>query len=149
MKRVILLATAWASDYWESGKEAPYPTRKYTQLSRWEELSKNCPLPGVGIYIKQKKNDFTSIPFVYLKIIGMRYDSNNQQPYFNFSVIKKSSKESKSLTDRLPSENKKLFSTINADQLIKILNEIDEKPPKLVIEIYKVIAKFFQDKDIL
>jgi hypothetical protein len=85
MKQVILLATCWASDYWESGKEAPYPKTKYTELPGWEELSKNCPLAGLGIYIKQKEN----IPFVYLKITEMRYDPNTHAPYFNFQVIKK------------------------------------------------------------
>jgi len=55
MKQVILLATDWASDYWESNKEAPYPKTKYTELPGWEELSKNCPLAGLGIYSKLKK----------------------------------------------------------------------------------------------
>jgi len=130
MKEVILLATGWSSDYWESDKEAPYPKKKYTELPEWEELSKNCPLPGLGIYIKQKEKDFKKIPFVYLKITGMRYDTNTQAPYFNFKVIKKAGKESESLTDKLPAENKKLFSAIEAGQLIKILNEIGEEPPK-------------------
>ncbi|ROL56130.1 hypothetical protein D9V84_09410 [Bacteroidetes/Chlorobi group bacterium Naka2016] len=129
MKKVILLATAWHSDYWESDKEAPYPGTTYTQLKEWDELSQNCPLAGLGIYIKQKENDFRTIPFVYLKITGMRYDPITQQPYFNFKVIKKASRESIELSIRLPSETRRLFSAINADQLIKILNEIGEKPP--------------------
>ncbi len=130
MKKVILLATAWTSDYWESDKEAPYPKTKYTDLTGWEELSKNCPLAGLGIYIKQKERDFTRIPFVYLKITGMGYDTNTKSPSFNFKIIKKAGTESKSLTDRLPSENRKLFSTINAYQLVQILKKIGENPPK-------------------
>jgi hypothetical protein len=139
MKQVILLATVWASDYWESDKEAPYPKRKYTELLGWEELSKNSPLAGLGIYIKLKENDFTKIPFVYLKITGMRYDSNTHAPYFNFQVIKKSKTESKRLTDRLPKENKKLFSVIEAGQLIKILNEIGEEPPEEWSELIELV----------
>ena len=50
MKEVLLLATAWTSDYWESDKEAPYPKNKYTDLTGWDDLSKRCPLPGIGKY---------------------------------------------------------------------------------------------------
>jgi mRNA-degrading endonuclease YafQ of YafQ-DinJ toxin-antitoxin module len=141
MKQVILLATRWASDYWESDKEAPYPKTKYTELPGWEELSKNCPLAGLGIYIKLKKNDLTNIPFVYLKITGMRYDTNTHTPYFNFRVIKKSKTESKRLLDRLPKEKKKLFSSIEAGQLINILNEIGEEPPKEWSELIELVGR--------
>ena len=154
MKKVILLCTAWAPDYWESPKEAPYPKRKYTDLSDWETLSKNCPLPGIGIYIKQKNKDFRENPFVYLKITGMRYDENDKSPCFNFEPIKESSIESKILMEKLPPENQKLlFSAIDVFQLDKILNEIGEKPPeewskliKLVIEPaewYDYIGEYF------
>jgi mRNA-degrading endonuclease YafQ of YafQ-DinJ toxin-antitoxin module len=139
MKQVILLATDWDPNYWESNKEAPYPKRKYTELPGWEELSKNCPLAGLGIYSKLKKNDLTKIPFVYLKIIGMRYESNTHEPHFNFELIKKSKTESKRLIDRLPEENKKLFSAIEAGQLIKILYEIGEEPPKEWFELIELV----------
>lgn len=139
MKKVILLETAWTSDYWESDKEAQYPKTTYTQLLGWEDLSKNCPLAGLGIYIKQKEKDFTRIPFVYLKITGMRNDTTTQQPFFDFKVIKKSNTQSKSLTDRLSAENKKLFSAIDAGKLIKILNEIDEKPPKEWLDFIELV----------
>lgn len=32
MKRALVLETAWAEDYWESAKEAPYPKRSYKEL---------------------------------------------------------------------------------------------------------------------
>jgi hypothetical protein len=130
MKQVILLATAWGSDYWDSDKEAPYPGRKYTDLPGWEELSKNCPLAGLGIYIKQKDKDYFAQSFVYLKINGMRYDTDSDTPFFSFKVIKKATASSKSLVDKLPSEARKLFWAMNADDLIKILSEIGETPPK-------------------
>lgn len=139
MKKVMLLATAWTSDYWESDKEAPYPKTKYSFLTGWEELSNNCPLAGLGIYIKQKGKDFTKMPFIYLKITHMRYDINTESPFFTFKVIQKSSTESESLTDRLSSESPKLFSAINAGQLIKILNEIGEKPPKEWLDLIELV----------
>jgi len=155
MKKVILLATGWALDYWESDKEAPYPKTTYQQLHEWEELSKSCPLAGLGIYIKQREKDFTRIPFVYLKIRGMRYDPDTGKPFFDFKVTKKSSTQSKILTDRLPTENKKLFSAIDAGRLIKILKGIGEKPPEEWLNLVELaethvdwhdyIGKYFLD----
>ena len=70
MKKILLLATVWQPDYWESDKEAPYPKHKYTDLPEWDDLSKSCSLPGIGRYSK----DFSQNTFVYLKIMGMKYD---------------------------------------------------------------------------
>lgn len=138
MKKVILLATAWAPDYWEFDKEARYPKTTYRDLTGWEELSKNCPLAGLGMYIKQKENDFRNKPFVYLKITGMRYDSN-ETPFFEFKVIKKADTASEKLTKILPEENKKLFSAITLDCLIKILKEIGEEPPKEWVDLIESV----------
>ena len=155
MKKVMLLATGWRSDYWASDKEAPYPKTTYEQLPGFEDVSKNCPLSGLGIYLKGKEKDFTSTPFVYLKITGMRYDTDTKEPYFAFERIKDSSTESKFLTDRLPAKNKYLFSVIDSKQLIKILNEIGEKPPQEwfnIIELVEIpvtwrdyVGKYFVD----
>ena len=60
----------------------------------------------------------------------MRYDTNSEIPLFSFKVMKKATTSSKSLVDKLPDEAKKLFWAINADELIKILSEIGETPPK-------------------
>lgn len=155
MKRVLLLATGWQLDYWELDKEAPYPKTKYTDLSEWDDLSKSCPLPGIGIYIKQKGKDFSQNPFVYLKIMGMRYDLTTKQPYFNFKTLTKSKIESRILEGKLSSDNRKLFSVIEPEKLFKILQDIGEEPPeewKNLMEIEEeiihwrdYIGKYFLD----
>ena len=58
MKKVLLLATAWQPDYWESDKEAPYPKTKYTDIPEWDDLSESCPLPGIGRYINKRARIF-------------------------------------------------------------------------------------------
>lgn len=146
MKKVLLLATAWQSDYWGYDKEAPYPKTKYKEMAEWDELSKNCPLPGLGIYIKQREKDFSRNKFVYLKITGMRYDSSSGQPYFDFKTIANSNTESKKLTESLPPDNnRKLFSVIQPEKLIGILQNIGERPPeewKKLIEIEERITNW-------
>ena len=87
MEKILVLATGWEPDYWESDKEAPYPKRKYTDLPDWDDLSINCPLPGIGRYIKQKGKDFSKNAFIYLEIRGMRYDFTTKFPYFDFRTL--------------------------------------------------------------
>lgn len=142
MKKVLLLATGWQPDYWELDKEAPYPKTKYTNLPEWDDLSKSCPLPGIGRYIKQKDKDFSPNAFVYLKIMGMRYDLSTKQPYFNFKTLTKSKMESHILNGKLPSDNRKLFSAIEPEKLVRILQDIGEEAPeewKKLIEIKEEI----------
>ncbi len=147
MKEVLILATAWTSDYWESDKEALYPKTKYTDLPEWDDLSKCCPLPGIGRYIKQKDKDFTSNHFVYLKITGMRYDSSTKQPYFDFKTLTKSLRESRVLESKLTGVNKKLFSVIDPTKLIEILKDIGEEPPEEWKKLIKMEEKIFHWKD--
>lgn len=130
MKKVLLLATAWQADYWESDKEAPYPKTKYTDIPEWDDLSKSCPLPGIGRYIKQKDKDFRTKPFVYLIIMGMRYDSSTESPFFTFKTLTKSKKESRILESNIPSVNRRFFSVMDPEKLIAILQNIGEAPPK-------------------
>ncbi len=130
MKKVILLYTDWEEKYWEFPKEAPYPGREYTQLPEWDETKKNLPLPGLGIYSKFKKQDLSEDPFVYIRVDGMRYDENSKQPYFSFTRIERSKTKSFNLSKILPSEAKKLFSGIDAENLMEYLTQIGETPPK-------------------
>lgn len=138
MKRIVLLKTSWEIDYWSKPREAPYPNRKYFDLHDWEALSKKCPLPGLGIYIKQKDRDYTFVRFVYVRIKGMRYDSITGQPYFEFDPIQESTTESWQLTNKLPAENRPLFSSIQSDTLINILKNIGENPPKEWISLIEL-----------
>jgi len=138
LKKVILLATGWHPTYWSTPKEAPYPKKSHRELSDWEELSKNCPLPGLGIYIKQKDKDYRNMKFNYLLIKGMRYDSVSGQPYFEFDPIQESTTESWQLTNKLPAENRPLFSSIQSDTLINILKNIGENPPKEWISLLEL-----------
>lgn len=130
MKKVLLLATGWQPDYWESDQEAPYPRAKYTDLPEWDSLSKSCPLPGIGRYIKQKDKDLSKNSFVYLKIMGIRYDPDTKHPYFDFKALTKSNIESRILENKLPYDNRKLFSVIETEKLIEILQDIGEEPPE-------------------
>ncbi|MCW7078377.1 MAG: restriction endonuclease [Canidatus Methanoxibalbensis ujae] len=135
--RVIILCTAWSPDYWETSKEAPYPKRRYTDLPEWKTLASNCPLAGLGVYIKQRIKgrdiDHRDKKFVYLKIKKMKYDRNTGQPYFNFDPIKASETSSKRLLEQLPSLL--LFSTIKSEDLLKILKILGEEPPQEWMEL--------------
>lgn len=147
MKEVLILATGWSNDYWEFDKEAPYPKYKYTDLEGWDNLSKSCPLPGIGRYIKQKGNDFCSCPFVYLAITGMRYDINTRQPYFKFETIAKSKTESRKLEGKLPSAKRKLYSAMKYEDLIEILQNLGEQPPEKWSKLTKVEEEIIQWED--
>lgn len=147
MKKVLILATGWSNDYWEFDKEAPYPKTKYTGLEGWDDLSKSCPLPAIGRYIKQKGNDFSLYPFVYLVIIGMRYDVNTRQPYFKFETIAKSKTESRKLEHNLPSVKRKLYSAMKYEDLIEILQNLGEQPPEKWSNLARVAEERIQWKD--
>jgi len=149
MKKILLLATGWECDYWESDREAPYPKTKYTDLPEWDNLSKNCPLPGIGRYIKQKDKDFSIEPFVYLEIKGMRYDSDTQQPYFTVKFLRKSNTKSSELENKLPLNKRKLFSVVESQELIEILRDIGEEPPEEWKRLIEIKGKITHWKDYL
>lgn len=128
MCKVLLLATGWNETYWDSPKEAEYRGKSYEKLPEWESLASNCPLPGIGIYIKQKGKDFSSRHFVYLKIKGMRYDSNSETPYFDFEPVGQSNKRSRELADRLGGRVP-LFSVKDCSEILTILQSLAETPP--------------------
>jgi len=128
MCKVLLLATGRSDTYWNSPKEADYPGRSYKDLPEWESLASNCPLPGIGIYIKQKGKDFSSRHFVYLKIKGMRYDSNSETPYFDFEPVGQSNKRSRELADMLGGRVP-LFSVKDCSEILTILQLLAETPP--------------------
>jgi len=128
MCKVLLLATGWNDTYWDSAKEAEYPGKSYEELPEWESLARNCPLPGIGIYIKLKGKDFSSKHFVYLEIKGMRYDSNSETPYFDFETVKQSNTPSCELVGRLGGRVP-LFSIKDCSEIRKVLQELGETPP--------------------
>lgn len=126
MKKILLLATKWTDAYWESDSEAPYKQAKYTDLPGWNDLSNSCPLPGIGRYF----GDFSRNSFVYLTINGMGYDPGTEQPYFAFQTLEKSQTESRILDGKLPKKNRGLFSVIEPEELLIILQNIGENPPE-------------------
>jgi len=126
-KRVIVLYTAWKIDYWENPSEAPYPNRSYKELPNWNELRDSLPLPGIGVYIKQREKDYAERPFIYLRIKGMRYDHRGQ-PYFDFEPI--SQGNSRSMDFSLKIGKHPLFEALSFDEAMRILNELAEKPPE-------------------
>jgi hypothetical protein len=130
MCKVLLLATGRRRTYWNSPKEADYSRRSYKDLPEWESLARNCPLPGIGIYIKQKQNDFSSQHFVYLKVKGMRYDPNSEMPYFDFEPVGHSKTPSRELVGRLgDSERVPLFSVKDCSEILTVLQALRETPP--------------------
>ena len=128
MCKVLLLATGWNETYWDSPKEAEYRRKSYEELPEWESQARNCPLPGLGIYIKQKGKDYSSRHFVYLKIKGMRYESNSKMPYFDFETVKQSNTPSCELVGRLGGRVP-LFSIKDCSEIRKVLQELGETPP--------------------
>jgi hypothetical protein len=128
MCKVLLLATGWDKTYWNSPKEARYPGETYKKLPEWESLARNCPLPGIGIYTKRQQNDFSSQNFVYLKVKGMRYDSNSETPYFDFEPLESSETPSHKLVGRLGGRIP-LFSVKDCSEIRKVLQELGETPP--------------------
>jgi hypothetical protein len=124
MNEIILLKTDWDQNYWNNPKTAPFKGKNmtYEYIENWHTLSKACPLPGIGIYYKRKKNDYRHIPFVYLKITGMSFDNETKNPSFSFDIIKVSSTQSEELRKNLPYEHSGLYSTIATSQLLEILD---------------------------
>lgn len=84
MKKVLLLFTDWDKEYWKTAKRAVYVNCSYRRLIGWEDLSKECPLPGLGIY----SYSWSDNKFEYLKINNMGYTKKGV--YFDFEPIKKS-----------------------------------------------------------
>jgi len=128
MCKVLLLATGRRRTYWNSPDEADYSRRSYRDLPEWESLARNCPLPGIGIYIKQKQNDFSSQYFVYLKVKGMRYDLINETPYFDFEPVGQSNTPSSGLVDKLGG-SVPLFSAKDCSEILTVLQALRETPP--------------------
>jgi len=125
-KSVLVLYTAWQQDYWEKGKEAPYRKRSFEELSNWNELEKSLPIPGIGVYMRQREKDYRQRNFVYLRIKGMRY-GELREPYFDFEPIRRGEQTSAALLDKIGQH--KLFESHPVDQLIEILKELGEEPP--------------------
>ncbi|MBP1912998.1 hypothetical protein [Thermococcus stetteri] len=149
MKRVLVLKTAWAEDYWESAKEAPYPKRSYKKLKDWEGLKGYLPLPGLGVYIKQtikgKVYDYLHKPFVYLRIKGMRHNEK-EEPYFDFEPIGKAKVKSEELLKRLPNKSA-LFFSISSNEIIQILKELGEELPEEWLKLLEGEARGWNWKD--
>lgn len=145
---MIILCTAWAEDYWESPKEAPYPKRSYKEFPEWDSLANTCPLPGLGIYIKQKDKDYTNRNFVFLKIKGMRFDKENERPYFSFEPIAVSKTPSINFTQQFPPVGNRLFSAVEGTKVLEVLQTIGEEPPdewKGLIKFEEKLARSWRD----
>ena len=141
MSQIILLKTDWACDYWHTSKSARYPGNvSYTDLPTWEELTKSCPVAGLGIYYKGKKGDCSKIPFVYIRVKGMEYDPGTGNPSFHFDVFQVSSAKSDCLLNKLPRANKRLISTIQASDLTRILSELGESPPNEWLQLIERVT---------
>lgn len=138
--RVLLLYTHWQQDYWEKPKEAPYPRRSYKELPEWNRLANNCPLPALGVYIRGKVRgvyrDYTNCLFVYLKVVGMRFDKDTEQPYFHVEPIGKSSTPSRNLLEQFPATG--LFLAVDRTNILETLKALGEEPPKEWIELMGV-----------
>jgi len=130
LNQVILLTTDWEEDYWHKPKTAIYPGKvSYTEVPNWSNLANSCPLAGLGIYYQGRKHDYSSIPFVYIKINGMSYDEGTGNPRFNFEVVRVSKTRSDRFRSKLPSKYHRLISTIQIDDLLKVLGEVGEEEP--------------------
>ncbi len=155
--RVLVLYTVWAEDYWEQSKEAPYPNRSYKELPEWDKLANSCPLPSLGVYIKGrfkgKYVDHTHRELVYLKITGMRFDKETEQPYFHIEPLQKSSTPSRKFLDSFPATS--LFTAVEGSRILKILKDLGEEPPREWMELIEAkrptiswrdyVGKYFLD----
>jgi len=137
-KSVLILYTFWSPDYWEKGKEAPYPKRSYEELSNWNELEKSLPVPGIGVYMKQREKDYRQRSFIYLRIKGMRY-GGLREPYFDFEPIRRAEKTSAALLDKIGQH--KLFESRPLDQVIETLKGLGEEPPSDWLRLAKERVK--------
>lgn len=137
--RIIILCTTWAEDYWERPKEAPYPKTRYKDLPDWDNLAQSCPLPGLGIYIKQRDRDYTHRNFVFLRIDGMRFDKENEQPCFSFTPIGVSTLPSRTFIEQFPYGSIRLFSALKADNVLEALRAIGVNPPEEWLRLIEVL----------
>lgn len=138
--RVLVLYTHWSEDYWEQSKEAPYPKRSYRELQEWDKLVNNCPLPALGVYtegiLKGKYVDHTHKEFVYLTVVGMRFDEETEQPYFRIEPLQKSSTPSEAFLKLYPTTG--LFTVAETNRILEILKALNESPPKEWVELIEV-----------
>jgi len=135
--RVLVLCTHWSEDYWTRPREAPYPGRSYKELPEWDKLVNSCPLPALGVYIRGRLRgeyvDRTHKEIVYLKVTGMRFDEETEQPYFRIEPICESSIPSKIFLESFPAIS--LFTVVEGTKILEILKALGEEPPKEWIEL--------------
>jgi len=132
--RVLILYTCWEpEDYWGQTKEAPYPGRSYKELPEWDKLASSCPLPALGVYIRCKDKDRTHKEFVYLKLLGMRFDEKTEQPYFHVEPIRKAFLPSGKFLKFFPATN--LFIAVDGNRVLEILRALGEEPPEKWMEL--------------
>ena len=137
MKKILILATSWEPNYWIYEKEVPYEKAKNTDLPEWDDLLKNRPLAGIGIYKKHKDKDYSLNQYVYLKIKGIRHDPDTGVPYFWISPFKRSRVTSSRLERELPENNKSWFYSIDQSMIIEILRNLRETPPEEWLELLR------------
>jgi len=141
------LKTAWERDFWETRHVAPYPKRSYRLLTDWDQLKRSLPLPGIGVYIKQKDRNFLNENFSYIRITGMEYDENTEQPIFHFEFVAKSKTESIELLNKGGFRKKELFFSIDGNSIIKILKDLGEDPPREWLELLETGVRVYGWRD--
>lgn len=147
--KVVILRTAWSKNFWEKERQAPFPHIEYDR-SKWNELSQNCPLPGLGVYIKQriknKEYDYRYKPFVYIRIEGINFDANNNQPVFSFTPISVSKKAlSKDIEGKFP--DLPLFSTVPSKDILSALQGLGETLPQEWMKLINSTGPIYSWRD--
>ncbi len=137
MKKILILGTSWEPNYWISEKEAPYEGLKYSDLPDWDDLTKKCPMAGIGIYKKHKEKDYSLTQFMYLTVKAMQYNPETGAPYFWVSPVKRSRVTCSRLERALPEENQGWFSAIEEPLLTEILKTLGERPPEAWLELIR------------
>lgn len=132
MKEILILCTSWAEDYWETDKIAPYPK---TSIKPVKHLKKALPVPAIGVYIKQRERDLTSLSPCFLIVRNIR-ENEGGEPLFDFHFAAKV----EGLTSmRFLSEigGKRLFYTVPQERVLKALSRFGIEPPpewKMLLE---------------
>jgi hypothetical protein len=124
MKEVLILCTGWDPHYWESNKVAPYPKRSIQPI---QHLKNTSLIPAIGVYIKQKRGDFTSNPPCFL-IVKSIDENEKGEPQFDFKFISKMEGiTSSKFLNEVGTQD--LFFSISQDKILEILNKFHIKPP--------------------
>ena len=124
MNEVLILCTDWAQNYWEIDQTAPYPKRSISPIRHLKHAQM---IPGIGMYIKGKKKDLSSISPCFILVKSVE-ENEKGEPLFQFHFLKKMENISSAQLDGEIGSHS-LFFGLPKEQILSIFNKIGIEAP--------------------